>query len=121
MLVVSPGLHDCYHEPEALEHHARQLWLLAHHLSLLEQTVVWVDMNPISKGVADKATLKCCFYLNSVAHHLAAEFGFLLFSRQAMIVSGHQMNDANEYPMHQTDETVNVEVQHMMAWLSCVL
>ncbi len=27
----------------------------------------------------------------------------------------------DEYPMHQTDETVKMEVQHLLAWLGCAL
>ena len=39
-LFVSPGLHDCYHQPGQYEHHARALRRLVEHLSMLRQTVV---------------------------------------------------------------------------------
>ena len=39
-LFVSPGLHDCYHQPDEYEHHARALRHLVEHLSILQQTVV---------------------------------------------------------------------------------
>lgn len=39
-LFVSPGLHDCYHQPDQYEHHARRLRHLVEHLSMLQQTVV---------------------------------------------------------------------------------
>lgn len=121
-LFVSPGLHDCYHEPEEYEHHALMLRRLAQHLSGLQgQTVVWVDMNPITYGVHNSAALKCVFYVNAAAHQLAREFGLLLFSRQTMIVSGHQVNENQEYPMHQEDSTVQTEVKYLLAWLGCVL
>lgn len=39
-LFVSPGLHDCYHQPDEYEHHARAVRHLVEHLSMLRQTVV---------------------------------------------------------------------------------
>lgn len=91
-LFVSPGIHDCYHEPEEYEHHARELARLARHMaSLQHQTVVWIDANPITYAVHGAAALKCIFYVNAAAHALAREHGLLMFSRQTMIVSGHQV------------------------------
>ena len=31
------------------------------------------------------------------------------------------MKDWSEFPMHQDDENVRLEVQYMLAWLSCLL
>lgn len=42
-------------------------------------------------------------------------------SEQARFVFGTQVIANDEYPMHQTDETVKVEVQHLLAWLGCAL
>ena len=121
-LFVSPGIHDCYHEPEEYEHHTRELARLARHLaSLTHQTVVWIDANPITYAVHGAAALKCMFYVNAAAHALAREHGLLMFSRQTMIVSGHQTIKDGEYPMHQEDGTVKTEVQHLLAWLGCAL
>lgn len=121
-LFVSPGIHDCYHAPEEYEHHARELAKLASHLaSLQRQTVIWIDANPITYAVNNAAALKCMFYVNAAAHALAQQHGILMFSRQTMIVSGHQVNADDEYPMHQSDETVKTEVQHLLAWLGCAL
>jgi hypothetical protein len=119
--IISPGLHDCYHEPLAVEHHVLQLRKLAEHLKALKQKVIWVDMNPITSAVHDQPALKCTFSVNHHAQMLADEFGFSLFSRQSMIVTGYQLNDWSEFPMHQTDESVKVEVEYLLAWLSCVL
>ena len=125
LLFVSPGLHDCYHEPDQYEHHARNLRHLVEHLMTLDQTVVYVDMNPTTRAFnADghqQNALRCIFYVNDVAHALAREHGMLMFSRQTMIVSGNQKDESGEFPMHQKDETVGEEVKLMLAWLGCVL
>lgn len=92
LLFVSPGLHDCYHEPEEYEHHAKELAKLAGHLaSLQHQTVVWIDANPFTYGANGAATLQCIFHVNAAAHQLVREHNILMFSRQTMIVSGHQV------------------------------
>ena len=50
-LFMSPGLHDCYHQPDEYEHHARALRHLVQHLSMLRQTVVrTVSLQPLCKG-----------------------------------------------------------------------
>ena len=43
-----------------------------------------------------------------------------MFSRQAMIVTGMQMDDSGHWPMHQPDSTVAQELALLLAWLSCV-
>ena len=119
--VISPGLHDCFHEPLALEHHVMQLRKLAEHLKKLKQKVIWVDMNPMTNAVHDSAGLKCSFRINHHAQMLAGEFGLSLFSRHSMIVTGYQMDAWGDFPMHQADESVKVEVEYLLSWLSCVL
>lgn len=97
-LFVSPGLHDCYHAPEEYEHHTAELRRLARHLAALQprQTIVWIDANPITYAAHKAAALKCMFYVNAAAHALAREFGLLMFSRQTMIVSGHQVGELHQ-------------------------
>ena len=82
---------------------------------------VYIDMNPVTRATGDQTALKCVFYVNAAAHALAREFGMLMFSRQTMIVSANGKDEAGEFPMHQTDETVAVEVKTMLAWLGCIL
>ena len=71
---MSPGIHDCYHDPNGTEHHALQLDHLAEHLSRLDLTVVWVDTNPITRsgfGVEPwESALKCSFYVNEVSERM---------------------------------------------------
>lgn len=121
ILFVSPGLHDCYHDPDQFEHHARNLRHLVEHLARLPQTVVYVDMNPTTWGANKRKTLKCVFYVNAAGHALAKEFGMLMFSRQTMIVSGDQKAEDGTFPMHQADEIVATEIRYMLAWLGCIL
>ena len=82
---------------------------------------VYIDMNPVTRATGDQKALKCIFYVNAAAHALAREFGMLMFSRQTMIVSANGKDEAGEFPMHQPDETVAVEVKVMLAWLGCLL
>lgn len=120
-LFVSPGLHDCYHEPDQYEHHARELGRLIEHLAALPQTVVYIDANPVTRAVDDKKALKCLLYVNSAAHAIVRKRGMLMFSRQTMIVSGDQRDASGEFPMHQADETVSTEVKYLLAWLGCIM
>ena len=121
LLFVSPGLHDCYHEPDQYEHHARNLRKLLEHLRTLPQTVVYIDMNPTTWAAAGQKALKCVFYVNAAGHAIAKEMGLLMFSRQTMIVSGGQKDNDGTYPMHQADEIVGTEVKYLLAWLGCIL
>ena len=50
----------------------------------------------------------------------AKELGLYMFSRQAMIVTGMQMDESGHWPMHQPDSTVEQELALLLAWLSCV-
>ena len=118
---MSPGLHDCYHDPDQFEHHARNLRHLVEHLARLPQTVVYVDMNPSTWGANKQKILKCVFYVNAAGHALAKEFGMLMFSRQTMIVSGDQKAEDGTFPMHQADEIVAIEIRYLLAWLGCIL
>ena len=120
-LFVSPGLHDCYHDPDQYGHHARKLRHLVEHLAALPQTVVYVDMNPSTWGANSQKILKCVFYVNAAGHALAKEFGLLMFSRQTMIVSGDQKDKDGTFPMHQADDIVSTELRYLLAWLGCIL
>ena len=44
-LFVSPGLHECWHEPDQYKRHARRLRRLVEHLSTLQLTVVRIFPN----------------------------------------------------------------------------
>ncbi len=108
-LFVSPGIHDCYHAPEEYEHHARELAKLARHLaSLQRQIVVWIDANPITYAAGGAAALKCMFYVNAAAHALVREHGILMFSRQTMIVSGHQVTSPADLELYDSGSTSNL-------------
>ena len=78
-------------------------------------------MNPVTRANGDADALKCVFYVNTAAHALAREFQMLMFSRQSMILSANGKDEAGEYPLHQPDEAVAMEVKVMLAWLGCLL
>ena len=82
---------------------------------------VYIDMNPITRANGNADALECAFYVNTAAHALAREFQMLMFSRQSMIVSAHGKDGPDEFPMHQPDEVVAMEVRVMLAWLGCLL
>ncbi|KAK9908144.1 hypothetical protein WJX75_003271 [Coccomyxa subellipsoidea] len=119
-VIVSPGAHDCFHEPEDHKHHALQLGRLARHLHELNQTVIWVDINPMTFAVHGAPALKCALNVNAAAHAQAKELGFYMFSRQTMITSAGQVDESGHYPMHQPDVVVKEEVELLLAWLSCM-
>ncbi|CAK0784612.1 hypothetical protein CVIRNUC_007816 [Coccomyxa viridis] len=119
-VVVSPGGHDCYHNPEDYEYHSVEAVRLAKHLHMLPAIVIWVDQNPMSFAVHGKPALHCLLHVNSVAHAQAKELGFFMFSRQTMIMSAEQVDESGHYPMHQPDSVVGQEVQLMLAWLGCM-
>lgn len=119
-VLVSPGAHDCFHEPEDWKHHVLQLQKLAKHLHQLNQTVIWVDINPMTYAVHGAPALKCALNINAAAHEQAGKLGFYMFSRQSMIQSAGQLDDNGHYPMHQPDVVVREEVELMLAWLSCM-
>lgn len=120
---MSPGIHDCYHDPNGTEHHALQLEHLAEHLSRLDLTVVWVDTNPITRsgfGVEPwESSLKCSFFVNDLSRRIAEKYGLLFFSRHAMIAADHV--EGEEWPMHHEDSDVKVQVDMLLAWLGCWL
>ena len=120
-LFVSPGLHDCFHDPDHYEYHARQLRHLVEHLVMLRSTVIYVDANPTTEGGIGYKILNCIFHVNTAGHALAEEFGMLMFSRQTMIVTGDQKDKSGNYPVHQTDEVLGMEVRYLLAWLGCIL
>ena len=80
-------------------------------------------MNPVTNAANDKDALKCTFRINHLVQQLSHDFGFLMFSRSAMIVTAYQasMKAWSDFPMHQDDDNVKLEVQYMLAWLSCQL
>ena len=97
-----------------------QVERLGKHLSqLANQTVVWVDSNPVTKGVHEDA-LDCVRAVNAAALEQAQRQGLHLFSRQSMILSGHQVDDRGHYPMHQPDHIVREQVEVLASWLSCL-
>lgn len=99
-----------------------QLQRLAQHLRLMSnQTVVWVDANPMTHAAHGALALDCALGVNAAAHEQARQLGLLLFSRQSMVLSGQQVDEQGHYPMHQPDHVVKQEVDLMAAWLSCML
>lgn len=50
------------------KHHALQLGRLARHLHELNQTVIWVDINPMTFAVHGAPALKCALNVNAAAH-----------------------------------------------------
>ena len=120
-MFVSPGLHDCFHDPDQYEYHARQLRHLVEHLAMLQLTVIYVDANPTTEGSTGHKLLNCIFHVNAAGHALAEEFGMLMFSRQTMIVTGDQKDETGSFPVHQTDEVLGMEVRYLLAWLGCIL
>jgi hypothetical protein len=148
-LFLSSGAHDCFHEPKVrpsqpalccrlwqgrdadallhvalqdLQHHIMQLVKLARHLSQLEnQTVIWVDANPMTHGAHEADTMDCVRDINDAALQQAHKLGLYMFSRQSMILSGKQVDEKGDYPMHQPDKVVREQVDLLTAWLSCML
>ena len=82
---------------------------------------MYIDMNPVTRANRDAHALKCTLYVNSAAHALAREFQMLMFSRQSMIVSAAGPDAAGDFPLHQPDEAVAMEVKVMLAWLRCIV
>ena len=77
-------------------------------------------MNPVTKANLDADALRCTSHVNSAAHALAREFLMLMFSRQSMVVSAGP-DEAGNFPLHQPEEAVAMEVKVMLAWLRCVV
>ncbi len=50
------------------KHHSLQLRRLARHLNELNQTVIWVDINPMTFAVHGAPALKCALNVNAAAH-----------------------------------------------------
>lgn len=50
------------------KHHVLQLQRLAKHLHQLNQTVIWVDINPMTYAVHGAPALKCALTINAAAH-----------------------------------------------------
>ncbi len=50
------------------KHHVLQLHRLAKHLHQLNQTVIWVDINPMTYAVHGAPALKCALNVNAAAH-----------------------------------------------------
>ena len=82
---------------------------------------VYIDMNVVTRANGGADALKCTLYVNTAAHALAREFQMLMFSRQSMMVSANGPNEAQEFPLHQPDEAVALEVKVLLAWLACVV
>ena len=104
-----------------VKHHVAQVKRLASHaVDLNIPTLVWVDTNPITMGAHGAPALNCIYDVNAAAHKQAVELGFLMFSRQAMILSGQLVNEQGHYPAHQPDKVVKQQVEVMLAWLSAM-
>lgn len=102
-----------------VKYHVAQVKRLASHATELNiPSLVWVDTNPITTGAHGAPALTCIYDVNAAAHKQAADLGFYMFSRQAMILSGQQVNEQGHYPAHQPDHIVKQQVEVMLAWLS---
>ena len=60
-LFISPGVHECWHEPDQYERHARRLRRLVQHLSTLQLTVVRIFPNAFQ---CNRYRLPCLIRLN---------------------------------------------------------
>ena len=94
-----------------VKHHVAQVErLAAHAVGLNIPSLVWVDANPITMGAHGAPALTCAYDVNAAAHRQAADLGFYMFSRQAMILSGRLVNEQGHYPAHQPDHVVKQQV-----------
>lgn len=101
----------CPHAQD-VKHHVAQIKRLAGHLVDLNiPSLVWVDTNPITMGAHGAPALTCVYDVNAAAHKQAADLGFYMFSRQAMILSGQLVNEQGHYPAHQPDHVVKQQVR----------